>query len=339
MSDIKGSILHGQLVDKDFREIIPYTQQVENFDANGTPPSLGNPNTEINPIDGNAVEVKTFAYNQLDDAKLEIFVSNLSFTSFRLPQELVSLTSYFSTSKGIGAGLNTPHAASSGTSWSVGVSASNQASSSLDYIPDLQPIRKTYDSSNVPCLECYFFTSGSTTLASVLALLTAKLGATVLAWPNFKPVGHSFTLKGQSTSLSSTAKVQLAGSSSPSSTSISDDSGYDYSIQTRSVIRSLDLPEYLHGVIDISDYTRSDTVTVTASASLTGSGSISGTVTGGTSVPAQTVTAVISPHHLDATSPASVPHTGLYLQNITPQFNEGDLFLQRAIVVDFAYFA
>lgn len=339
----QGQLLHGQLHDKQFRVAIPYTQQDTGFAYGGQSQNQGNPSAEITVIDANATQDKIFDYAALDASKLALFWQNPGFISFQLPEELLGLTAIFSTSKGTGAGLSVPHAESHGSSWSVGVSASNHAGSSLDFIPDLQPDIKTHDASNVPCIECYYFTTGNTTLAATLTFLTTKLGATVLSWPNFKAKRRSFTLKGQSLTISSTANVQLAGSASGSSSAVSDNAGYDYSIETKSTVRSIDYPPYLNGSLTITGvggtpWTASDTIGVSAAASLTGSGNLSGSVVGGTSVPPQTVTGLITPHTLSATTPAAVPTTGLYLKDITPQASDGDLFLQLAIVVDFAHF-
>lgn len=339
-----AELLHGQLHDKQFRVAIPFTQQDWNSKQGGGSPNLGNASAEVTVVDANATQDKIYDYSALDASKLALFWQNPGFISFQLPEELVGLTAVFSTSKGVGAGNSVPHAESRGSAWSVGVSATNHAGSSLDFIPDLQPDIKTHDSSNASCIECYFFTSGNTTLADILTKLSTELGASVLAWPKFKAKRRSFTLKGQSLTLTSSANVQLAGSASGSSSSVSDNAGYDYSIETKTTVRPLDYPPYLNGSLTITGtggtpWTASDTITVTAAASLTGSGQLVGTVVGGTTVPTQTVTGLISPHTLSATSPAAVPTTGLYLKDITPQASDGDLFLQLAIVVDFAQFA
>jgi hypothetical protein len=343
----QGQVLHGQLLDKDFRTAIPYTQQIRNFNDGGQSPSQGNANTEITVIDGNSTEDKVFNYSALDSAKLAIFVQNPGFTSFDLPEELISLTAIFSTSKGTGTGTSTPTATSSGTSWSVGVSSSNKGSSSLDYIPDLQPEIKTHFTRNVPTIECYFFTSASQTMANVLSRLTTGLSATVLVWPHFKPVRHSFTMKGQALSLSAGANLQLSASKNSANTSYSDNVGLDKQVETKTSIRSLDLPPYLHGDISITSdvggatpWKTSDTVGITVGTSITAAGDIpTTTISSGGTVTPITVSTEIFPHTLSATSPAAVPTSGLYLLEIRPQASEGDLFLQLAVVVDFAYFA
>lgn len=343
-----GKLLKGQLVDKEFRVTIPYTQQVRNFDYGGESPDLANENAEVTVLDANASESKIFDYSGIDASKLATFWQNPSFVSFQLPEELISLTAIWSTSKGVGAGLSVPNAESHGTSWSIGVSATNRATSGLDFVPDLQPEIKTYFTANVPCIECYFFTTESSMMADVLALLTAKLGVTVLIWPAFKPKRISLTLKGQSLELSTTANLQLSASVTAGNTSVADNSGYDYSIQPKTIIKPIDLGPFLFADLTIGGtpggtasnaWQATDTLTVTASATVTGAGDLTGSATGGTTVPTQTVSGLISPHTFSHTSPAAVPTSGLYLQNITPQANDGSLFLQRAIVVDFAYFA
>jgi hypothetical protein len=335
-----GEVLHGQLLDKDFRVKIPFTQQVQNFKQGGSSPNLNSAGYEITPIDANSTEDKHFDYTALDAAKLALFWQNPTFISFSVPDELTALTPIFATSKGTGSGTSTPTAVSSGSTWSVSVTASNQGSSSLDYLPDLQPSFKTFDTSNVPAIECYFFTSESSTLASILTLLTTKLGDTVLAWPAFRPALHTFTLIGQSLDLSCNASIQLSASASSGNTSGATNGSTSIANQKRTSIRSFDITRpVLHGALTISPSSASDTVSVTAGASVTASGSASGTAGAGDTVGPVTITASISPTSLSATSPAAVPTSGLYLKEIVPQANDGDLFLQRAIVVDFAYFA
>jgi len=335
-----GEVLFGQLLDKDFRLAIPYTQQIRNFKRDGAAPEYLMEGAELTPIDANATEVKLFNYTALDAAKLAYFVKNPGYANIQFPRELVSLTSVFATSKGTGAGTGTPAANSTGTSWSVGVSSSNHASSSLDYVPDLLPEWKIVDGDNTETIECEFYTSGSKTLAEILTILSTKIGTSVLAWPRFKLVEHSINLKGQSLSVSTAANLQLSGSASPNGTSLSKNAVGDYSIETRSNVRTLDLPACIHGALSITgDYTKSDTITVSAGTSLTGTGEIVGSVTSGVSVPTQTVTALITPHSWSATSITSVPTSGLRLRELRSQDDGGGLFLQLATIVDFSQFA
>lgn len=342
-----GALLHGQLVDNDFGLAIPYTEQVRNFSYGGQAPEIGQNGAEVTVIDAGASQVKIFDYTAIDAAKLEIFVQNPGFISFDLPEELISLTAIFSTSKGEGAGTSTPSAVSAGTSWSVGVSSSNKGSSSLDFIPDLQPGIKTFWTRNVPCIECYFFTSESQTLANILTRLTTELGSTVLVWPKLKPKRQTFTMKGQSLSLSGGANLQLSASKNSSNTSYSDNVGLDTQIETKTILRSLDLPPYLHGELTITSdvggmtpWKTSDTVGIVVGTSITvGTPMPVKTIASGGTIAPITVSSEIYPHTIAATSPAAIPTSGLYLMDIRPQANVRDLFLQLAVVVDFAYFA
>lgn len=321
----KGKILLGQLLYGARQILIRFTQR--STDVESANALVGTPLTEITPVDGVNSTVKT--YTQPDLSAL-FFVYETP-GSIELPNVLSSLAVSYISGGGNGDYTETASAAASGTAWSVGASVSGTAQASSSCIPKLLFQIDTPVTTNVPLINCFFY-SPTIDLATILAILTAKLGHTVLAWPVFKAKPITVTLIGSKMNGSIRADYQGSASNSSSGVTLTQSDGLGDQYDFTPIIEQQQFPPTLHAGFSL---TSSSSVAHTGTTTVTLSGGvISG---GGTGTATATATASVTPTSISATTPTALPTSGLYLYRLDPGDSTtfGNYFI-HATVFDFA---
>lgn len=313
MSD--GDLLHGQDYDRERDAVFRYTEQVKNFAPNGGAALLGTARTEVVPLDANSSKVRTWTPSAGD---LEsVLMSFAGTVDLALPQTLTGLSIVYNTDSRTGGHTQEGNGVSAGTSASLTLSLPSRSEGSAAIVPDLQPTIVTRWGRNVPVTQYFFYMSGNVTEAAAITRLNTLASISVSSWPLWRPVSHVFTLKGQSVSVSADAEVQQHVSFNESNVTYTWGKGLGGSKAGSNTIRTIVLPETIHGAISISNTSQDATATATAEA---------GWESGGTNWPAlatdevsktATASASVSPTSLSATEGAtSVPTSGLRLHEI-----------------------
>lgn len=324
-----GELLNGQLLLERHKQfIVPFTQQM--MDKVSADALVGQALTEITPKDRDASEVRV--YGPIDLSAFVLQAPGIE-RRMRLPDVMTALTVTYE--QGGGDTDYTETNTNSATNpTSVGVSLRGQAQASSFNIPKLVPVTTETWSFNQPVQHVWFYVQGSVTLAAVLARLTTIMGATVLAWPVFKPESITMTLVG--TRVNGTCQVSFQASvASYSGSSAVSSFGSGKGLEYSPIIEIQHIPATLHGAFTLS--TTSD-VTHTATASIA---SVGGPITGGgASSTSVSASASVSPTTISATSPAALPSSGLRLFDFELEPSEQyGWFFGHAILFDFAVLA
>lgn len=321
-----GELLHGQILFGSRQTPIAFTQQSLPTDtANAV---IGSPLAEVIVADKVNSEVKD--YSGLDLSSFFQAIDTIG--DIELPNVLSDLTLTYQ--KGGGDTTYTENAvASASGNTGAGVSVSGTAQASAFCIPKLLPTLITPPTSNVPLKSCFFATKDFTT-ANFLSILTTQLGATVLAWPVFKPVPLTFNLFGTKVTASSRADFQGSISTSSGGGSTTESNGLGFGNDYTPSIEQQTISPTIHGSFSL---TASDGISHTGVTLIAVSGSISG---GGGGSATAAATGSILPTSVPATSPAAIPTSGLYLYRVIfdPSPTYGWYFV-NAIVFDFASIA
>jgi hypothetical protein len=317
--------LRGQQYDPTDDFIVPYTEQMYGREAAETLLDTSPARTDVAPHDGNANRVRVYT------APATLATYSLSYpgtANINLPDVLESVTVTYNASRDNGDG------GSIGTNASLSLSLSSKSQSSVSILPDVQVNIRQVWSSNIPVMHYVFYVTGNVTQAAVLSRLTTLAAASVSAWPVFRPVSHTITAKGQSASVSADAEVQQH-SSLGNTTTLTYGIGTGFSFDLGVTIRSIRIPPTIHGPITIETPSMSDIASASASASWPG----------GTNWPArsaaidaqtQTIVGSVTPFNLSATSPSSIPTSGLYLLQTNSDPWKYGYTRVYATVVDFA---
>lgn len=325
-----GKLLHGQLMHGHKQVIVPYTQQ--ECDEATALTYIGQDRTEVNPTDRGSSLVKQFGIPDLSGA----FYSYIAPGSIELPNVLTSLSVVYNKGGGDTTFIENANCAASGTAWSVGASVSGTTQASSYCVPKLLHTIDSAPATNVPTINCFFYTTSLDT-ATILSILSTKLGATVLEWPLFKPQPLSFVLFGERTSASGRQDYQASASfnSGSSSSTLVKSEGFGFGNDKNPNAEDVQIPPTLHGAFtllsnDSNSHTGSTSVTITGGI-LSGGGSNSATADASGSV---------TPNTVAATSPPALPTSGLYLYRVIPDeiLIYGN-YPVRAIVFDFASIA
>jgi len=337
MADIsKGNLLRGQQYDPQDDLVTPFTEQVVNHAPGAGPVALGNARTEIVPEDAAASRVRVYSP---PTSTLDSYVLSYPTTvnlSGAFPDVLSSITTTYNTSGGDGMHTNTGHGVAAGSNPSLSLSADTRSQATTSVMPDVIINITQKWAQNVPAIVYLFYINSSATMSSILTRLTSLAGSTVSAWPKFNPVAHTLTLKGQQMTVSVEGNVQQHIAVQGSDVTYTDGTGSGRSTDAGVTIRSVRIPPTIHGAITISSAS-SGTVTNEASAEADRS---SGTgwpaMTTGTLTATTSVVGSVSPSSLSATTPASIPTTGLYLQDVIAEPYKWGRARVRATVVNFA---
>jgi hypothetical protein len=265
-----------------------------------------------------------------------------------LPRELLSVNVVWNSQFSIGTQDYLFYKWASGTSYSLGKSASDSASSAASVTPEIQLKFRDVVTNNLFGVEHEFYLPNDVTQAQVLARLNTLYRASlsldpgdpdpVALWPVFRPESETISTTGQSINVRSNVQVSLEGSVTDGEVS---SSGYDrgqsddFSVNLN--VGSVQLPACIHGAVAFTgDTARSQSVSAVASMSMYNSlvGSISASKT-----KSGTAYGVVSPTALTATSPTTIPSSGLYLMNLQVQDYRWDYSRVIAIVFDAANLA
>jgi hypothetical protein len=352
MSD--GAILHGQQFDPRGVGIKRrFTEQVLDYDGPDTARVSGAEGataTELDPIDRAAVRQRIWDVAAIT---AEYLAANISFPGktvvSSLPNVLQNYTVTYNKSSGAGAD-NHPSSQQAfvitdGGSASLSPRAKAQGSAAI--IADVTWEIKTLLGVQVDCTHYYFYLATPATLAQVLTKLTTLAAATVTNLPVFKPQTHQVKVYGGQVSLQASADTTVsAGWSENSAGTITSTSkayayGDGYSKEVGLTTRILTIPPTIHGALNvIGSNTDTETVIVTVVANTMAIGPTVpvGAITNAPIPITATVTAGVTPTGFSATSPASIPASGLYLVDHDATPAEFGLVLVHAVVVDFAQY-
>lgn len=323
-----GKTLFGQLM-YGVRQIIVLYQQ-QSCDLPTANAQLGNAYTEITPTNDVNSEVKVYTAPDLSGF-FETFTTN---EDIELPNTLSALSVTYVSGGGDASYVESGAGSAAGTSFAIGLSVSGTATASASCIPKLLYTIDTPVTQKVPIINCVFF-STAVDQTTILAILTTKLGATVLAWPLFKPKPLVFTLIGSRATASGRADYSGSVSSTAAGATLTKSSGFGTGLDFTPIIEQQQFPPMLHG-----------SFTLTASSSLTHAGSTVVTISGGPISGGSSGTAFaiaggsVTPTSISATSPAAIPSSGLYLYSVSvsESLTFGN-YLINAKVFDFASIA
>lgn len=307
MAGSNGKQLFGQLIFSVRQVIVRYWQRV--FSVADAQAYLGQALTEVNPINDDSSMVKQYSQPDLS----AIFDTYLSYENIDLPLVLKNLSVIYNTG---GAGGDYTEAAAisaAGSAWSVGSSVSGTAQASAFCIPELTFTLAQPPDGKLPVTNCFFF-STDISQANLLSILTAKLGATVLAWPIFKAQPLTLLLVGERVTASARRDYQGSASfnSSSSTVTLTQSDGLGTQFDHSPVVQVKQFPPCIHGAFTLSTpqtFSEDATTNVTVSG-----GVISG---GGTSTSTATAAGSITPSSISATTPAAIPTSGLYLYDVS----------------------
>lgn len=247
------------------------------------------------------------------DSYIKSFYYELSPSVLNLPDVLESVTVQWNESEGSGAFSSDWNGAASGASYSLSGSESGSAEGSASVVPEITFNILQYYVSKLDASRYFFFlpiVSNEITDAQILA----KLPPGVVKWPVFKPKSHMISLKGGSISVQARASAS-AGASWSSSTSSQELTEGEGGSQSRSVTHnSRNIPPTIHGTISFgSGASRTVTASADASVGWTGSGSPVPLPSANAQYSIeQSITGSVFPTSLPATSPSSIPTSGLY---------------------------
>lgn len=343
-----GEMLSGQQLEPQAGFVAPFIEIVVPYFED--PPGSGILATvydndeycEITPLDAHSARVRLYNVEEIDAilAGTSIVVPT-TIPRIDLPAVLQSVTAVYNTATGAGTDS---HPASQqlillfGTgSGALTPSSSSQGSAAIT--PDIQVAIQERYLVNVSAMEYTFYLPSGSTMANVITKLVS-LGATgVQAWPQFRPVSHTFTLIGQSVSVSAKADTTTGGGGTTESGQASYQYGNGSSSEIGITTITKTIPPTIHGAItvigDVSVTATAEADADASSTSFTAAGVYFGPISN-TISKSQDVTATVSPDSLPATTPASIPSSGLYIYSLNPGPAEFGQIIFQAIVVDFA---
>lgn len=327
----QGRLLHGQQFDPRDNFATRFTQR--EMDKDRADAQLGVANTEIIPTDRDSSIVRVFTppTTQLD-AYSKIIATQVS--GVDIPDVLESLTVTFSEVKGTASYSASANGASVGSNPSVSISLDGSAQNNVSIVADVTPSIRPFWGSNVKANVYFFKLTGNVTQAAILSKLTTMAGTTVNAWPRFNPLPIYLMITGQEVAIRVNVDVkQSVGLGSTASYIQATGAGTSQSVGVNTKIVAI--PPTIHGVITIATPTHSDFVSAAATAGWPG-GTNWPPLTRTQSVNSITVTASVSPTTFAATTPTSVPASGLYLYRIDQEEEEWGYTQIAATVIDFA---
>lgn len=335
----------GQDLDNGLNLVLPYKESIVALGS-----AIGNASTEVRPGDYNERTAIKKTYSDpsvILDAFHEAYPSHVNLGN-ELPDVLEDILvdwdedSAIGESSDGGSGLSTGDA---NISLSLSLSASGSGQGSASLIPSITPVIRSYFARRVPSVQHVIFLPLPITEAQIRTKLSAILTpVTVLAWPQFRPQSHIFTLKGGLTNVSCSAKAQCHASISyvrvdetvGSATSNTESEGEGYDVSINRSVQKVIIPPTIHGSISFTsgEHTKTKTTTATAEA----------VVAGGTNFPGAssnitkevTVNGSITPTSISATSPTTIPSSGLYLYKVDVSMYRHGYAMIVAEVIDFS---
>lgn len=195
------------------------------------------------------------------------------------------------------------------TKYELSGSESGTSDGSASVIPELVFNIRQYWGRNIPSTLHFFFMPIPVTASQILT----RLGA--FQWPVFQPKSHVIALKGSRIGVnaraSANASVSYNGGGYSQNRSQGEGGGADVSVtnNTRAI------PPTIHGLINFTgDTSKSISVSAVTSVGWTGTGTpVPLPSADATYTKTLNATGSVSPTSLAATTPASIPSTGIYL--------------------------
>lgn len=327
-----STVRHGQQLDKQTGITETFTE--EDMQVALVAPLLGDPDVEITPSDRNSSLVRTYT---IPTADILAFSRKFVETgAIDLPDTLTTPTTVYETNSGSGASSETATGASVGTNPNLSLAISASAQSSASIIPDLQILVKPNSRSVKPVLKVLFYSAEGDTMADILTRLTAIVGTTVQAWPDFdgSKMPIAFTLKGQQASIAAGATVKQSISAGDTDTYIKS-TGTSNSASVGNSVKTIDVPPTIHPAMTISSASASDTIDATAEAIMDSAANWPGLSASETSN--ATVAASVTPSIVGATTITAIPSTGLYLYKLSGELSPyAGYNTQYAVIFNFA---
>lgn len=232
--------------------------------------------------------------------------------SLDLPRILKSVAIVWNEGSDVGQRDNWFNFAASGTSYTASGENSDVDNSSVSLNPEVQIEWEDYSGNNLFATAYLFYLPLPVESGDVLAKVAALAGGSVSQWPVFKTRSHTITTMGQSASVRVQTSAGISRTISGGvQTAYRNQEGTGDDIGKNLNNGTVQIPPCIHGAITFSGLTsRTATVSAMATSPIY--------VSDGTSIlpvhsRSVTVSASVSPSSLAATSPSSVPTSGLYL--------------------------
>lgn len=271
-------------------------------------------------------------------------------TNLNLPDVLVGVTVDFNKSKVNGSSSHPSGTAVAVGSGSVSSNPHATAQASISIIPVVSiEIQQTWGQ-NMPVMDYVFYIASGSSLAAILAKLSALAGAPVTQWPVFRPVAHTLIGKGGQAEISLTAEAEM-------NASFTDGAHFGYQFSGGSgtsksggvTTQAIRIPPTIHGAITISGATSTDSARAEAVVGVPAftmellnptNNVVVGPVASSPAAATESVTASVSPTSLAATAQTNtIPTSGLRLLDIRPGPSKWGYTLLTATVFDFGSFA
>lgn len=308
--------------------------------------------TTVTPVPGSVISLTTIdeahklkVTKAIDTAALEAYLASFpATTNLNIPDQLNSVSVQWAESAGEGSFDSEWNGAAIGQSYSLSGSEDGTAESSKSLIPEITFDIKQFWGQNLPTTMHFFYLPKPVTLAHILN----KVSAT--AWPVFKPESHVISLIGAKVSVqakanaSASLSVRLADPDVEEditdwSSDLSQGEGDSYDVSNTHNTRVI--PPTVHETINFTGVTeKSSFVEATAAAGWIGTGSpISFPTADATITASAEIEASVNPTTLVATTPSSVPVSGVYLVDMKVQPWEYGYVMVMAEVLDASIFA
>lgn len=331
MSD--GRLLHGQQYFPDKDLVVQYTERMHDKDSADA--LLGATRTEITPNDRDSSVVKVYTDPTDIDSLVIKGIARVRLSE--LPPVLTGIQVVANQQTGTGDYAETFTGSSGGDHQDLSVNINGSSQNSASVMVDIIPTIVTYDNIAVWASRYFFYMTGTITTATIAARLTTIIGSTVNVLPIFKPLGLTFMCTGQSAAVRVEAKSAQSNYASATFQSDTTSTGRGHSTDGSVTIRAVEIPPTLHAAGSLTNWYREVKAAATATAS-TFINTVAQTVTVTRETPLQV--AQITPVSYAATSPTSVPTTGLYLtdSDFSPDKEWGRTRI-FAEVVDFSQYA
>lgn len=327
--------------------IIPFLEFEQPYRDNGSGVMVtgfeGMEGYEIDPISDTAARIRVTDADAVA-VTLEGIESACPITIPRIdfPPVLKSIVTTYTTS--VGAGADSHPAANITIVFAGDVGASvhpkSRSQGSAAVMPAVQPEFEERWAQNVPAMEYTFYLVAGSDMADVLAKLTTMAGATVEAWPQFRPKPHTVVLTGQQADVSANADTRHFGSGTSSEGSKGKEYGSGTSVSRGATVRTERWPAAIHGALDLGDTIMSADAEADAEANVPelDFGDI-GIVTATTNA-ASASEEVEATVEIDSTTATEnftdIPATGLRMYQLQPGPEFYGVNSYRALVVNFA---
>jgi hypothetical protein len=268
-----------------------------------------------------------------DDALLDYRLVFPSRMDIRLPDVLESIQVVWSSASAQGSSDGEWDGFATGESASLSGSEGDSCESSASIKPELVVNIKQSWGSDIPITAYAFFiqtNNGSVSEEELNARIETVVGVTQ-PWPVFKPVAHTLVASGGSAACKAAASGNAGRTFSPTTSSAERGTSKSTSYDVGLSVNAINIPPTIHGQINIADTARSLNVSATATAQWYGSNFPSLDVQ---STAQASTSGAVTPNVLLATTPASIPNSGLYVMRTSLEPYKWGWAKCSAIVLD-----